>query len=53
MDTRRDFLKKARQLSGAAGVGSVLPESIQRVNRKSQLYRSVYRTSLILNIIFH
>lgn len=30
MDTRRDFLKKAMLLSGAAGVGSVLPESIQR-----------------------
>jgi phospholipase C len=30
MDTRRDFLKKAMLLSGAAGVGSVLPDSIQR-----------------------
>ena len=30
MDTRRDFLKKAMLLSGAAGVGGVLPESIQR-----------------------
>lgn len=30
MDSRRDFLKKAALLSGAAGVGSVLPPSIQR-----------------------
>ena len=30
MDTRRDFLKKAMLLSGAAGVAGVLPESIQR-----------------------
>ncbi|GAA4304547.1 phosphocholine-specific phospholipase C [Compostibacter hankyongensis] len=30
MDTRREFLKKAALLSGAAGLASVLPESIQR-----------------------
>lgn len=30
MDTRRDFLKKAMLLSGVAGVGAVLPESVQR-----------------------
>jgi phospholipase C len=30
MDSRRDFLKKAAMLSGAAGIGSILPPSIQR-----------------------
>lgn len=30
MDTRRDFLKKAALLSGAAGLTSVLPPSIQK-----------------------
>lgn len=30
MDTRRDFLKKAALLSGAAGITSVLPLSIQK-----------------------
>lgn len=30
MDTRRDFLKKAMLLSGAAGVGSVFPDSVLR-----------------------
>lgn len=30
MDTRRDFLKKAMLLSGVAGVGAVLPDSVQR-----------------------
>lgn len=30
MDTRREFLKKATMLSGAAGLTGILPESIQR-----------------------
>src|SRR3546814_3449713 len=30
MDSRRDFLKKAMMLSGAAGAAGVLPPSIQR-----------------------
>src|SRR5450631_1675956 len=30
MSTRRDFLKLATRLSGAAGVSGVIPESIQR-----------------------
>src|SRR6201995_5228479 len=29
-DTRRDFLKKAAMLSGAASISQLLPESIQR-----------------------
>jgi phospholipase C len=30
MQTRRDFLKIAAMLSGAAGVGGFIPESVQR-----------------------
>jgi phospholipase C len=30
MDTRRDFIKKAATLTGAAGLAGVLPESIQK-----------------------
>ncbi len=30
MDTRREFLKKAALLSGAAGISNALPDSIQR-----------------------
>ena len=30
MDTRRDFIKKAALLTGAAGLASVLPASVQR-----------------------
>src|ERR1700754_4632899 len=29
-DTRRDFIKKAALLTGAAGIASILPESIQK-----------------------
>jgi len=30
LDTRRDFIKKAALLTGAAGIASILPESIQK-----------------------
>lgn len=42
MDTRRDFLKKAMMLSGAAGVSGMLPDSIRRAASINPVPGSTY-----------